>query len=29
MGETAGGYNPAPSGFDNELWGRLQTVIGY
>ncbi|MBS1747368.1 MAG: serine hydrolase [Bacteroidetes bacterium] len=29
MGETAGGYNPAPSGFDNELWGKLKTVIGF
>lgn len=29
MGETTGGYNPAPSGFDNELWGRLKTVIGF
>jgi CubicO group peptidase (beta-lactamase class C family) len=27
MGETAGGISLAASGFDNELWGRLKTII--
>ncbi len=29
MGESAGGFSPALSGFDNELWGMLKTVIGF
>lgn len=29
MGESAGGFSPALSGFDNELWKRLKTVIGF
>lgn len=29
MGESAGNVQLAVSSFDNELWGRLKTVIGY
>ncbi|MFT4153566.1 hypothetical protein [Parafilimonas sp.] len=29
MGERAGGFPAALSGFDNELWGKLKTVIGF
>ncbi len=27
MGNSAGGFQPALSGFDNELWQRLETII--
>ena len=29
MGNTAGGVKPAGSDFDNELWGKLKTIIKY
>ena len=29
MGNAAGGFSFAVSGFDNELWGKLKTIIGY
>jgi CubicO group peptidase (beta-lactamase class C family) len=29
MGESAGNPNLALSSFDNELWGKLKTIIGY
>lgn len=29
MGESAGGFTFAVSGFDNELWGKLKTIIRY
>ena len=29
MGDSAGHSNLALSSFDNELWGKLKTVIGY
>ncbi|MDB5155765.1 MAG: beta-lactamase family protein [Mucilaginibacter sp.] len=29
MGNTAGGVNLAGSDFDNELWGKLKTIIKY
>ncbi|MDP9081095.1 MAG: beta-lactamase family protein [Bacteroidota bacterium] len=29
MGNTAGGVKPAGSDFDNELWGKLKTIINY
>ena len=29
MGNSAGGLSPAVSGFDNELWGKLKTIIRY
>jgi hypothetical protein len=29
MGEASGTPALALSGFDNELWGRLKTIIGY
>ena len=29
MGESAGNVHLAVSSFDNELWGKLKTVIGY
>lgn len=29
MGESAGNAQLAVSGFDNELWGKLKTIIGY
>ena len=29
LGNTAGGVNPAGSDFDNELWGKLKTIIKY
>ncbi|GGH07898.1 serine hydrolase domain-containing protein [Mucilaginibacter phyllosphaerae] len=29
MGNSAGGFSLAASGFDNELWGKLKTVIKY
>ena len=29
MGESAGGFSPALSGFDNELWERLKAVIEF
>jgi hypothetical protein len=27
MGNSAGGFSLAASGFDNELWGKLKTII--
>ena len=29
MGESAGNVQLATSSFDNELWGKLKTAIGY
>ena len=29
MGESAGNVQLAVSSFDNELWGKLKTIIGY
>lgn len=29
MGDSAGNIQPALSSFDNELWGKLKTIIGY
>jgi hypothetical protein len=29
MGDSAGNVQLAVSSFDNELWGKLKTVIGY
>lgn len=29
MGNSAGGFTLALSGFDNELWGKLKTIIKY
>jgi hypothetical protein len=29
MGESAGNSMLAVSSFDNELWGKLKTIIGY
>jgi hypothetical protein len=29
MGDAAGNSMAALSSFDNELWGRLKTIIGY
>ncbi len=29
MGNSAGGFSLALSGFDNELWGKLKTIIRY
>ncbi len=29
MGNSAGGFQLAVSDFDNELWGKLKTIIGY
>lgn len=29
MGNTAGGFQLAVSDFDNELWGKLKTIINY
>ena len=29
MGMSAGGFSPAASGFDNELWSKLKAIIQY
>jgi CubicO group peptidase (beta-lactamase class C family) len=29
MGNAAGGFQPAVSGFDNELWSRLKKIMNY
>jgi hypothetical protein len=29
MGDSAGNIQLALSSFDNELWGKLKTIIGY